>query len=63
MTLDDVLADMRANGMKMGKELLSECLNQNVFPFCTVVETKGNRRNYVIMRKDYMAWAQEYFGE
>lgn len=60
MTLDDVLEDMRAHGMKMGKELLTECLKQEVFPFCRVVETAGSRLNYIIMRKDYNAWAEEY---
>lgn len=61
MTLDDVLEDMRAHDMKMGKALLTECLRQGVFPFCRVVETAGNNLNYIIMRKDYNDWASVYF--
>lgn len=60
MTLDDVLADMRQHGMRMSKELLTECLKQNVFPFCKNIVMTGNRNNFIIMRKDYESWARKY---
>ena len=61
MTLDDVLTDMRAHGMKMGKELLTRCLEENVFPFSKNVVLEGGHNNFIIMRRDYNAWAEEYY--
>ena len=61
MTLNDVITDMRAHGMKMGPELLAECFNQNIFPFCKVVRLASGQANYIIMRRDYDAWAEEYY--
>lgn len=61
MTLDDVLADMRAHGMAMEKRTLSECLKQGVFPFATVLGiSPTGRANFLIMRRDYEKWAEEY---
>lgn len=61
MTLDDVLADMRAHGMPMEKGVLSECLKKGVFPFATVLGTgPTGRAHFLIMRRDYDKWADEY---
>lgn len=61
MTLDDVLADMRAHGMSMTKDVLSECLKQNIFPFAHIIGiSPTGRANFLIMRRDYEAWAEEY---
>lgn len=61
MTLDDVLADMRAHGMPMGKQTLMECLRTGVFPFATILGAGPTGRiNFLIMRKDYDRWAAEY---
>lgn len=61
MTLDDVLADMRANGMPMEKRVLSECLKKGIFPFATVLGiSPTGRANFLIMRRDYERWAAEY---
>lgn len=61
MTLDDVLADMRAHGMHMGKQTLMECLRSGIFPFATILGTGPTGRiNFLIMRKDYDKWANEY---
>lgn len=61
MTLDDVLADMRAHGMPMEKKVLSECLKREVFPFATVLGIgPTGRANFLIMRRDYEKWAKEY---
>ena len=61
MTLDDVLADMRAHGMPMEKGVLSQCLKEGIFPFAHVLCTGPNgREHFLIMRKDYDKWADEY---
>ena len=61
MTLDDVLSDMRKPGMPMEKRTLSECLKQGVFPFATVLGiSPTGRANFLIMRRDYEKWAEEY---
>ena len=61
MTLDDVLDDMRAHGMPMGKQVLMECLRTGVFPFATILGiSPTGRTNFLIMRKDYDKWAEEY---
>lgn len=61
MTLDDVLVDMRANGMPMQKQVLSECLKQGIFPFARVIGTgPTGRAIFLIMRRDYENWAKEY---
>lgn len=61
MTLDDVLDDMRAHGMSMGKQTLTECLRTGIFPFATILGTGPTGRiNFLIMRKDYDKWANEY---
>ena len=61
MTLDDVLEDMRANGMKIGKDVLSNCLKLGIFPFGHVVSVSANGQStFLIMRKDYDDWAKEY---
>lgn len=60
MTLDDVLDDMRINGMSMGKDLLIACIREGIFPFAHVIVNGNGRANYVILRKDYEKWAEEY---
>ena len=61
MTLDDVLADMRAHGMSMQKQLLSECLKQGIFPFAHILGIgPTGRTTFLILRRDYQKWADEY---
>lgn len=61
MTTDDVLADMRAHGMSISKPALLACLKDGVFPFAHVIGTGPTGRvNFLIMRKDYEVWAEEY---
>lgn len=60
MTLDEILDDMRLNGMSMGKDLLIACLRDGVFPFAHIVVNSNGRANHLIMRKDYEAWAEDY---
>ena len=61
MTLDDVLEDLRAHGMNIGKDVLSNCLKQGIFPFGHVVgSAPTGRACFLIMRLDYQRWAEEY---
>lgn len=61
MTLDDVLADMRAHGMPMSKAVLSQCLKEGVFPFAHIIgQSPTGRTDFLILRKDYNEWAREY---
>ncbi len=60
MTLDDVLADMRAHGMSMGKPALITCLREGIFPFAHIIGEPSGKTNFLIMRRDYDAWAEEY---
>lgn len=63
MTLEDVLEDMRSKNMKMDKRTLSHCLREGIFPFATILNTgPTGRTSFLIMRKDYEAWANEYLG-
>lgn len=61
MTLDDVLADMRSHGMPMNKGALSMCLKSGALPFASVLGTgPTGRTTFLIMRRDYERWAEEY---
>lgn len=61
MTLDDVLEDMRAHGMPMAKDTLSHCLTEGIFPFAHILSVSPTgKTKFLIMRKDYNAWADEY---
>lgn len=62
MTVNEVLNDMRRRGFKISPKTFSEGVDAGCFPFVNVLsqsEATG-RRNVLIMRKDYEAWAQEY---
>ena len=62
MTFDEVLEEMRAHGLKMGKEMLLRCARQRVFPFIhVIVNEETGRIQYLILRKDYDDWARDYF--
>lgn len=61
MTLDDVIDDMRSRGMPMNKANLSHCLKEGIFPFAHVIGySPTGRANFLIMRRDYEVWADEY---
>lgn len=61
MTLDDVLEDMRSRGLPMGKKTLYECLKRGMYSWATLISTGPTGRNsYLIMRRDYEKWAEEY---
>ena len=61
MTLDEVLDDMRSHGMSIGKQTLTTCLKNGIFSFAHIVGIgPTGRTDFLIMRKDYDAWAEEY---
>lgn len=61
MTLDDVLVDMRAHGMSIGKGTLIHCLKEGIFPFAHIIGVSPTgRTDFLIMRKDYEVWAKDY---
>lgn len=61
MTLDDVIEDMRSRGMPMNKANLSHCLQEGIFPFAHILSVGPTGRvTFLIMRKDYDDWAEEY---
>ncbi|MBR2311111.1 MAG: hypothetical protein IKA47_11365 [Oscillospiraceae bacterium] len=61
MRVDDVLEDMRANGMSISKAALCHCLREGIFPFAHIIGIgPTGRADFLIMRKDYEEWAEEY---
>lgn len=63
MTIHDVMADMRERGLPMTYKTISDCLKNGIFPFGHVIGTgSSGRATFLILRKDYEAWADEYLG-
>lgn len=64
MTLNEVLAEMRRRGMPMGQETLSNGIADGTFPFGKVISTgKAGRRSFLILRRDFEEWAEDYLGD
>lgn len=63
MTLLDVCKDLRSRGMGLTQKTVSDGIESGVFPFGRVLATNASgRRTFLILRKDYEAWADEYLG-
>lgn len=63
MTLLDVCEDLRRRGMGITQKTVSDCIESGVFPFGRVLSvSSGGRRTFLIMRKDYEAWADASVG-
>lgn len=61
MTIHEVMTDMRSRGLPMTYKTISECLKSGAFPFGHVIGTgSSGRTTFLILRKDYEAWANEY---
>lgn len=61
MTIHEVMVDMRSRGLPMSLKTISECLKSGVFPFGHILNTgPTGRTTFLILRKDYEAWAAEY---
>ncbi len=63
MTLLDVCADLRSRGMGLTQKTVSDCIESGVFPFGRILSVSPNgRRTFLILGKDYEAWADENIG-
>lgn len=64
MTVADVMKDMRSRGLPMNPKTISECLKTGALPFGHVLNVgDSGRTTFLIFRKDYEAWADEYLSE
>lgn len=60
MTIKEVADDMRARGMGMTYKTITDNIASGVFPFGTVLNTgETGRRTFLILRRDYEAWADK----
>ena len=64
MTLEECCRAMRERGMPMSVKSLSDWIAMcEQHPFGKIIsESDNGRRNILILRKDFTAWAQEYLG-
>lgn len=63
MTLSEVLAEMRRRGMSIGQATLADMIEAGKVPFATMIGYGDTgRRSFLIMRKDFERWADEYLG-
>ena len=64
MSVNDVLAEMRQRGMPIGQGTLSDGIADGTFPFGKVISTgKAGRRTFLILRRDFEKWAEDYLGD
>lgn len=63
MTLQEVLTEMRRRGMSIGQATLADMIEAGKVPFATMIGYGDTgRRSFLIMRKDFERWADEYLG-
>lgn len=61
MTINEVMNDMRRRGMGMTQRTIGDNIEAGVFPFGRVLTTgETGRRTFLILRRDYEAWADKY---
>lgn len=61
MTVNEVLTDMRSRGFPISPKTFNEGIDSGAFPFARVLGySDTGRRNILILRRDYEAWAEEY---
>lgn len=61
MTIKEVADDMRSRGMGLAYQTITDNIANGTFPFGTVLNTgKTGRRTFLILRRDYEAWAEKY---
>ena len=57
MTVNEVLSDMRKNGIRMSPKKFNFMVDSGMFPFVKLVRiTTHGRRTQVIMRQEYQTW-------
>jgi hypothetical protein len=62
MTINEVIGDMRERGFKISQQRFTKCAKQGVFPFVTLFQESEEKKSFLIFRRDYEAWADEYLG-
>lgn len=63
MTIADVCRDMRSRGMGLTHKTVTDGIESGLFPFGRLLATNpSGRRTFLILRKDYEAWADENLG-
>lgn len=63
MTLSEVLAEMRAQGMSIGQATLADMIEAGKVPFATMIGYgPTGRRCFLILRADFEEWAKKYLG-
>lgn len=61
MTVEDVSKDLGRRGMPMSKDMVCNSIRAGAFPFAKIINTgKTGRSTFLILRKDYEDWADEY---
>lgn len=61
MTVNEVLEDMRSRNFPISPKSFNEGIDAGAFPFARILGySDTGRRNILILRKDYEAWAGEY---
>ena len=59
MTINEVVADMRSIGMKVGHGTVSDGIVSGLFPFGKLLaESPSGRRTFIILRKEYEKWKE-----
>ena len=63
MNVKDVMDDMRRRGYRIGYSGLLYGFALGLYPFMKLLNVSPNgRNNFLIMRKEYEAWADENIG-
>lgn len=63
MTIQDVCRDLRSRGMGLNHKTVTDGIESGLFPFGRLLATNpSGRRTFLILRKDYEAWADENVG-
>lgn len=60
MTVREVQLDLRDRGLQLSQSTVSKNIKSGAFPFGIVLGTGVRRTSFLILRKDYEAWADEY---
>lgn len=62
MTLEEVRKDMCNKGMKITNKTIADAIESGAFTFGTLLgkSEKTGQRKFLIMRRDYEKWSEEY---
>lgn len=61
MTTEEVMQDMRRRNFSISYRTFMDGISAGVFPFVKVLGSgKTGRKNFLILRRDYEIWADEY---